>query len=67
MLAFVKQLAKFPQDLFDSFDITRIAIDQKLISASTDAHVEKRFEILDILILDAEKRVKALWRKFEFS
>ena len=45
----------------------RIAVDQQLVAACTDAHVEKRFEVFDVLILNAEKRVEALRWKFEFS
>ena len=60
MISFVKQLAKITEDLFDGLDIGLISVDQQLIAACSDINVEQRFEIFDVLILYAEKRVEAL-------
>ncbi len=67
MLALSEKVAEVFQYRLDRFDITRFAVDQQLVSASADVHVQKRFEIFDVLVLNAEKRVEALRRKLEFS
>jgi len=60
MISFVKQLAKITEDLFDRFNMGLISVDKQLIAACSDINVEQRFEIFDVLILYAEKRVEAL-------
>ena len=66
VLALIKHLAKLAKYLLDGLDVARITIDQQLVTTSTDVHIEKRFEIFDVLILYTEQRVQALGRKFEF-
>ena len=58
--ALVKQVAKIAEYLFDRFDVPLVAVDKQLIAAGADADIEERFEIFDVLILDAEKRVQSL-------
>lgn len=58
--ALVKQIDKILQDLFHGLDISLVAVYQQLIAAGADADIEKRFEILDVLVLNAEKRVQSL-------
>ena len=48
--------------LFDGLDVALVAVDEQLISARSDVNVEQRFEIFDVLILYAEKRVETLGR-----
>ena len=60
MVALVKQLAKITEDLFNGLNICLISVDKQLIAACPDINVEQRFEIFDVLILYAEKRVEAL-------
>jgi len=60
MISFVEQLAKITEDLFDGLDISLISVYKQLIAACPDINVEQRFEIFDVLILYAEKRVEAL-------
>ena len=55
--ALVKQVAEIAEYLFDRFDVPLVAVDKQLIAAGADADIEERFEIFDVLILDAEKRV----------
>lgn len=55
-----KKVAEIAQDLFDRFDIALVAVDEQLIAAGADADIEERFEIFDVLILNAEKRVQSL-------
>ena len=55
--ALVKQVAEIAEYLFDRFDVPLVAVDKQLIAAGADADVEQRFEIFDVLILNAEKRV----------
>ena len=59
-VALGKQVTKIAEYLFDRFDIALVTVYQQLISAGSDADVEQRFEILDVLVLDAEKRVQTL-------
>ena len=56
-VSFVKKVAKIAQDLLDGLDIALVAVDQQLVAAGADIHIEERFEIFDVLVLDAEKRV----------
>jgi len=60
VVALVKQLAKITEDLFNGLNICLISVDKQLIAACSDINVEQRFEIFDVLILYAEKRVEAL-------
>ena len=60
MVSLVKQLTKITQYLLDRFYIPLVAVDEQLIAACSDIYVEQRFEIFDVLILYAEKRVEAL-------
>jgi len=60
VIAFIEQLAKITENPFDGLDIRLIAVNQQFIAACSDINVEKRFEIFDVLILYAEKRVEAL-------
>jgi hypothetical protein len=62
----VKKLAKIPEDLLNRLDIPLIAVEQQLVAARTDTDIEQGFEIFDVLVLNAEKRVEALGWKFEF-
>lgn len=65
-IAIGKQIAKIPKYLLDRFDIAFVAVEQQFIAAGADADIEQGFEVFDVLILYAEKRVEALWREFEF-
>jgi len=60
MISLVKQLAKITEDLFNGLNICLISVDKQLIAACSYINVEQRFEIFDVLILYAEKRVEAL-------
>ena len=60
VLPSANKLAKILQDLLDGLDVALVAVDQQLVAAGADAHVQQRFEIFDVLILYAEKRVQAL-------
>lgn len=64
VIPLVKELREIPEYLLDSPDIALVAVYEKLISASSYAHVQKRFQILDILVLNAKKCVQSLRRKF---
>ena len=59
-IALGKQVAKIAQDLLDGLDIALVAVNEQLIAARADIHIEQRFEIFDVLILNAEKRVESL-------
>lgn len=59
-IAVVKEVAEIAQDLFDGFDVAFVAVDEQLVAPRTDADIEQRFEIFDVLILNAEQRVEAL-------
>jgi hypothetical protein len=59
-VALVKQLTEIDQYLLDGFDIAFVSVDQQFVAAGTDTDVEQSLEILDVLILDAKERVKAL-------
>lgn len=59
-VALVKQLTEIDQYLLDGFDIAFVPVDQQFVAAGTDTDVEQSLEILDVLILDAKERVKAL-------
>ncbi|MGE3465482.1 MAG: hypothetical protein AB7J13_01000 [Pyrinomonadaceae bacterium] len=59
-IAIGKQFPELAENLLDCLDIAFIAVYEKLVSASTDIYVEQRFEILDVLVVDAKKCVKPL-------
>ena len=56
-VALGKQLAKIAEHLLDGPDVAFVAIDQQFIAACSDVHVEQRFEIFNVLVLNAEQRV----------
>jgi hypothetical protein len=66
-ISLAEQIPEIPEDRFDRLDVARVAIDQQLIPTRTDAHVEERFKIFNVLILYAEQRVKTLRRQLEFA
>ena len=66
-IAVVKQVAEVVQYLLDGFYVAFVAVDEELIAAGADVHIEQRFEVFDVLILYAKERVEALGRKFQFS
>ncbi|HRI03764.1 MAG TPA: hypothetical protein PLL77_08480 [Pyrinomonadaceae bacterium] len=53
-VALSKEVAEITQDLFDRLDIAFVAVDEQLVAPRTDADVEQRFEIFNVLILNAE-------------
>ena len=59
-ISFVKQLAKIAEYLLDRLDVAFVAVYENLVPTRTDINFEQRFEIFDVLILYAEKRVEAL-------
>lgn len=63
-IAVGKKVAEIVQDLFDGFYVAFVAVDKQFVAAGTDIYIEERFEIFDVLILDAKERVEALGRKF---
>ena len=65
-VSLVKQLAEIAQYLLDGADVAFITIYKELVAACTDAYIEQRFEVFDVLVLNAKERVKALSGKFEF-
>ena len=54
VLPLVEEFAELPEDLFDRLDIARVTVYEQFIAAGADAHIEKRFEVFDVLILYAE-------------
>ena len=63
-IAVVKKIAEIVKYLLDGFYVALVAVDEKLVTACADIYIEQRFKIFDVLVLNAEKRVEALWRKF---
>lgn len=59
-IALAEHLREVPQYLFDRLDIARVAVNEQFVSPRADIHIEQRFEILDVLVVDAEQRIKAL-------
>lgn len=57
-----KKLREIAQDPLNGFNIARITVDQQFISPGTDADVQKRFQVFDVLILNTEKGIQALRR-----
>ena len=55
-----KEIAEITQDLFYGLDVAFVAVDEQLVAPRADADIEQRFEIFDVLILNAEQRVEAL-------
>jgi hypothetical protein len=53
--------------LLDSPDITLVAVYEKLVPTRSYIHVEKRFQVFDVLVLYTEESVETLRRKFQFS
>lgn len=66
-IAIGKKIAEIVKYLLDGFYVAFVAVNEQLIAACADVHIEQRFKIFNILILNAKKRVETLWRKFEFS
>ena len=59
-IALREKVAKVTKDLLDGLDIALVAVNQQLVAACADIYIEERFEIFDILILNAKKRVESL-------
>ena len=59
-----KKIAKIVKYLLDGLYIALVAVDEKFVAACADIYIEERFEIFDVLILNAEKRVQSLRGKF---
>ena len=51
------------QDLFGRGDVFRHASHGQVMAAGVDLNVEQRFEILDVLVVNAEKRFQSSWWK----
>ena len=58
--ALVKQVAKIADYFFDGLDVPLVSVNKQFVAAGADTDVEQGFEIFDVLILDAEKRVQSL-------
>ena len=70
---FVGELAPFGkesrevfQDTFDRLDVFGITVNGQTMTASVDLNGEQRLEVLDVLVVNAEKRLQASWWKLDF-
>src|SRR5207237_10205866 len=65
LTTFGKQFGKVFEDALNGFDVLRIAIDSQALTAAVDLHVEQRLEVLNVLVVNAEKRFQAPWWKLD--
>src|SRR5258708_3876871 len=63
--AFGKQGGKIFQNPFDGLDILRIAVNVQAVAAAVDLNVEQRLEVLNVLVVNAEKRFQSAWWKLD--
>ena len=58
--ALVKQVAKITEYLLDGLNVPLVPVNKQFVAPGADTDVEQGFEIFDVLILNAEKRVQSL-------
>src|SRR5215212_8574764 len=66
-LTFGEQVPEILKDALNGVDIAWVAVYQQFIAASADIHVQKGFEVFDVLVLNTEQRVQTLRRELQFS
>lgn len=60
-ITFVEQFPEIRKDLLDCLNVLLVAVDEQLIASGPDTDIEERFEIFNVLVLNAEQRIEALW------
>ena len=63
--AFGKQGREVFQDALDGLDVFRIAVNVQAVPAPVDLDIEERLEVLDVLVVNAEKRFQPAWWKLD--
>src|SRR5207253_4385640 len=63
LLAFGEQAREIVEDPLDGFHIFGFAVNCQAVSAPVDLNVEQRLEVLDVLVVNAEKRFHSPWWK----
>ena len=58
-----KQFGKIVQNTFGCLHVFRIAVDVQGMAVPVDLNIKQRFEVLDVLIVNAEKRFQPFWWK----
>ena len=53
------------ENALDGLDVFRIAVDIEAVTAPVDLDIEQRLEVLDVLVVNAEKRFQPAWWKLD--
>jgi hypothetical protein len=61
---FGKQVTEIAKYLLDRLDVALVAVYQQLIAAGANAHIEERFKIFDVLVLNSKEGIEPLGWKF---
>ena len=67
LVAFLKERGEIGENRFHCRHVFGRAVEGNPLPAHIYAHIKQRFEIFDILVVDAEERLQAAWRQFDFS
>jgi hypothetical protein len=50
-----------PDDSVHPIEIGRVAVNEQVVTLGTDADIEARFEVLEVLVVGAEERLDAFF------
>jgi hypothetical protein len=51
--------------LLDRFDVFRFTVNRQGVTAPVNLNIEQRLEILNVLVVNAEKRFQSSWWKLD--